>query len=139
MHGLGAREFLQVFAAMTQFAWQYTIAHGADTSVIAVNPRHRNYYTRSHGYLPLGPRRDYDRVQGHPAEGYYLDAELMRARVPDIHRRIFGRTLAAEAFVPARMPEHLIYYFAARSSQTRVGSVEQVLWNVAACGSPRRW
>lgn len=136
---LGPREFMQVFLALMQLAWQHAARQGSETTVIAVNPRHSSYYTRLHGFLPLGPRRAYDRVQGHPAEALYLDARLMAVRVPEMYQRIFGRELPAEALVAPLMPEHLIYYFAGRSSQTRVTTVQQILWNVKACGRPRRW
>lgn len=136
--GLGLREFIQVFTTLMQFAWQHQVGQGADTTVIAVNPRHRKFYTRLHGYLPLGPRRAYDKVHGHPAESYYLDPKLMAARVPEMHQRIFGQELPHDALVAPRMPRHLIYYFAARSSQTRLGAIDQILWNVDASGGPRR-
>lgn len=136
---LGTREFVQVFLALMQMGWQYALRNGADTTVVTVNPRHSNFYTRLHGFLPLGPRRAYDRVQGHPAEAFYLDSHLMAARVPEMHQRIFGRDLPPQALAAPLMPEHLIYYFAARSSQTRLPAVEQILWNVKSCGSPRRW
>lgn len=136
---LSPREFHQVFLTLMQLGWQYVVGQGADTTVIAINPRHSAFYTRLHGFLPLGPRRAYDRVQGHPAEAFYLDSGLMAARVPEIHSRIFARPLPATALVAPRMPHHLIYYFAAHSSQTRLATVEQILWNVDQGGSPRRW
>lgn len=136
---LGTREFMQVFLALMQLGWQLMRGQGADTTVITVNPRHSNFYSRLHGFLPLGPRRAYDKVQGHPAEAFYVDPHMMAARVPEMHQRMFGQELPAAALVAATMPEHLIYYFAARSSQTRLASVEQVLWNVKASGGVRRW
>jgi hypothetical protein len=137
--GLGTREFHHVFLTLMQLAWQCMIHRGADTTVITVNPRHSALYSKLYGYLPLGPRRAYDKVRGHPAEAFYLDRPLMAARVPAVHQRMFGQELPASTLVEAPMPEHLVYYFAARSSQTRLATVEQILWNVKACGSPRRW
>lgn len=135
---LGTREFVQVFLALMQLGWQHMTRRGADTTVIAVNPRHSTFHTRLHGFLPLGPRRAYDKVQGHPAEAFYLDPHLMAAHVPEMYQRMFGRELPAEALAAPRMPEHLIYYFAARSSQTQLATVQQILWTVKASGSPRR-
>jgi hypothetical protein len=137
--GLTAREFRHVFTALMQLAWQHQMQKGNTTAVIAVNPRHSNFYTRVHGFLPLGPRRAYVRVQGHPAEGFFLDPLTMAVRAPDVHQKIFGVPLPAEVLVAPPMPEHLVYYFAARSSQTRLGMVEQIRWHTVACGSPRRW
>lgn len=137
--GLNTREFLQVFLALMQLGWQYQVARGADTTVITVNPRHSAFYTRLHGFMPLGPRRSYDKVQGHPAEAFYLSPELMAARVPEMRQRMLGQALPAEVLVAPALPRHLVYYFAARSSQTRLGAVEQVMWNTQTCGSPRRW
>lgn len=136
---LGPREFMQVFVALMQLGWQYMTRQGADTTVITVNPRHSSYYTRMHGFLPLGPRRAYDKVQGAPAEAYYVDPEMIRLRVPAMSQRLFGSRLAESALQPVRMPADLVRHFARHSSQTNAGTVEQILWQVRECGSPRRW
>jgi hypothetical protein len=136
---LTTREFIHVFQGLMQLGWQYVVSRGADTTVIAVNPRHSQYYTRLHGFLPLGPRRAYDKVNGHPAEAFYVGPEMMAARVPETYQRIFGQPVPADTLVAPRLPPHLVYYFAAQSSQTSLGAVQQVLWNVEAHGSPRRW
>jgi hypothetical protein len=136
---LSMREFTHVFLALIQMAWQYGIAQGADTTVMTVNPRHRDFYTKVLGYVPLGPRRSYATVQGHPAEAYFLDAELMRLKAPRVYQRIFGATLPADALRTPQMPRQLARYFAGRSTLTCPAIVEEILGYVQDCGSPRRW
>lgn len=137
--GLSTREFVAVFVALIQLSWQHHVRHGGDTGIIAVNPRHSAFYTKMLGFLPMGPRRAFDKVQGHPAEAFYLDLSLMAARVPTMHQRMFGAPLPAEVLAAPRLPEHLVHHFAARSSQTCLSAVAHILGNTKACGSPRRW
>jgi hypothetical protein len=137
--GLTAREFRHVFPALMRLAWQHVAQQGSITAVIAVNPRHSDFYTRVHGFLPMGPRRAYYKVQGHPAEAFFLDPLTMAARVPDVYQQIFGVPLPSEALQAPRMPCDLIRYFAQRSSQTSLRVVDDVLHHVEMFGSPRRW
>lgn len=136
---LSMREFVQVFVTLMQFAWQHMTQQGADTSVITVNPRHSLYYMRTHGFALLGPRRLYSKVQGHPAEAYYLDPQRMRRAAPAMHERMFGQALPKGALAAPRLPACLARAFARRSSQTDVGCVERTQRYVAEFGSPRRW
>lgn len=136
---LGPREFVQVLMTMTQVAFQYGVANGGETNVITVNPRHRDFYTKVLGYAPLGPRRSYVQVQGHPAEAFFLDPSLMLAKVPGMHQRIFHRRLPREVLAAPRMPAELVRHFARRSSQTDERFAEEILAHAAKVGSPRRW
>lgn len=137
--GLSTREFVAVFVALIQLSWQHHVRHGGDTGIIAVNPRHSAFYTKMLGFLPMGPRRAYDKVQGHPAEAFYLDPALMAARVPNMHQRMFGTPLPAEVLAAPRLPEHLVHHFAARSNQTCPAAVAHIMETTKAGGSPRRW
>jgi hypothetical protein len=136
--GLGMRDFIQVFVTLMQLGWQHTVGQGADTTVIAVNPRHSSFYSKLHGFVTLGPRLNYDRVQGAPAEAFYLTPELMRQRAPQMHRRIFGQELPAAVLNAPAMPADLIRHFARRSSQTKPRTIELLLGQVQACGGSRR-
>src|SRR5947208_2344364 len=60
---LKLREFRQVFVAMIRMMFQHHVSHGGDTWVITVNPRHRDFYTKGMGFVPLGPPRTYSSVQ----------------------------------------------------------------------------
>lgn len=137
--GLSPREFLHVFPVLMQLAWQHVALHGNITTVIAVNPRHSGFYTRLHGFLPLGPRRAYDRVQGHPAEAFYLDPHSMAARVPEVYQRIFGAPLPRETLHAPRISRDLIRHLSQRSSHTNARFVNEILQYVEESGSPRRW
>lgn len=136
---LGTREFVQVFMTMIQLAWQYGIDNGAETNVITVNPRHADFYTKVLGYVPLGPRRSYAQVQGHPAEALFLDPTLMLAKAPGAHQRVFGRRLPRQALGAPQMPADLVRHFAGRSSQTSPRGAEEVLRYVDQGGTVRMW
>ena len=88
---LRLREFRQVFVALIRLCMQYHLSQGGDTWVITVNPRHRDFYTKAMGFVPLGPPRTYSSVQNHPAEGYWFDVETCCARsAPKMYGEIFG-------------------------------------------------
>jgi hypothetical protein len=136
---LGTREFVHVFQTLTHLAFQYGVMQGADTNVITVNPRHSAFYTKLLGYTSLGPRRAYAQVRGAPAEALVVDRDLMHAKAPAMHQRMFERPLPPEAVRRTGMPAALIRQFAGRSCQTDARLVEEILHYVAAWGSPRRW
>lgn len=136
---LSLREFTKVFVALIRLMKQYHRAAGGDTWVIAVNPRHSGYYTRLLGYTPLGPRRSYAAVRGHPAEAYYLTVPLLKVKAPRMHRELFDTPLAGPALAAPRMPAALVRSFGNQSSQTDPRHVEEILRYVDDCGSPRRW
>jgi hypothetical protein len=133
--GLGPREFLRVFLAMIRVMFQYHVRHGGDSWVITVNPRHRSFYRKVLGFIPLGPRRSYSAVGGHPAEAYLLDVDLMRENAPAKHREIFGESLPLPMLTPKSRPADHAHYFGSRSSQADYLSILRVL---AAGDEPRR-
>jgi hypothetical protein len=133
---LELREFVQVFQTLMHLGWQYMTGRGLDTTVIAVNPRHSAYYQRLCGFVSLGPRRAYDKVRGAPAEAFYLDPDLMRARAPAMHRRFFAAPLPKECLQAPRLPVELVRHFARHSSQTDPRTVEQLLWLREHAGWP---
>jgi hypothetical protein len=97
---------------------QHHVRHGGDTWVITVNPKHRSFYTRVLGYVPLGPCRPHPKVQGAPAEAYVLDVEGMRARAPEKYQEMFGEPLPDAALPVPRLPANWVRYFVTQSSQT---------------------
>jgi hypothetical protein len=136
---LGLREFIQVFVTLIKLAMQYHVSQQGDTWVITVNPRHRNFYRKVLGFVPLGPCRAYPTVQDHPAEAYYLDLNIMRASVPRMYQEIFGEPLPASVLSPVTMPLPLVRYFGRHSSQTDSRAIEDILQFIDRFGSPRRW
>ncbi|HEY2155388.1 MAG TPA: hypothetical protein VGH33_07145 [Isosphaeraceae bacterium] len=133
--GLGPREFLRVFLAMIRVMFQYHVRNGGDSWVITVNPRHRGFYRKVLGFVPLGPRRAYSAVGGHPAEAYLLDVDLMRENAPAKHREIFGEALPLPVLTARARPADHAHYFGARSSQADYMTILRVL---AACDERRR-
>ena len=136
--GLTQREFGQVFQALIRLNMQYHDRQGGDTWVLTVNPRHSQFYCKVLGCRALGPRRAYERVQGHPAEAYWLDRTLLR-NVPKMYEQIFGESLSAEVVAPVRMPVTLIRSLANKSSLIDVLDVDQVLRRVERGGKTRAW
>ena len=107
--------------------------------VITVNPRHRAFYTKVLGFVPLGLWRAYPTVQGHPAEAYYIDPKLMQAKVPRIFQQMFGEQVPLESLHAAPMPPNLVRFFGSHSTQTNRRLVEEILQYVEDYGSLRRW
>jgi len=133
---LSLREFTQVFAALIRLAWQ---SQGDVTNVITVNPRHSAYYQKVYGYVPLGPRRAYQKVQGAPAEAFYLTLDLMRQRAPQMYERVMHERLPGCFLTAPRMPAAWLGQWARRSRAAVPQQVAEVLRHVEAHGSPRRW
>jgi hypothetical protein len=102
--GLTIREFVQVFKALCTLAVQYHAGRGGDTWVIAIDPRHRNFYERVMGFVPLGPQGSSPTVQDQePSSGaYLLDLELMAANAPQMYREVFEDPLPAAVLAAPR-------------------------------------
>lgn len=142
--GLAARdlspgEFNQVFVTLIRVMKQYHLHHGGDTWVIRIQPRHRVFYTKAVGYVPLGPCRSHPSVAGHLAEAYWVDAGVIRSNAPRMADVLFADPLPEAALAGRRMPADLIRSLAAASSQCNVWDFESVLHHVDHFGSPRRW
>jgi hypothetical protein len=136
---MSLREFNQVFLALIRLMKQHHVHHGGDTWVITVNPKHRNFYTKVLGYIPLGPCRPYPKVLGAPAEAYVLDVDGMRTRAPDAYQQMLATPLPPEALLVPHLPANWVRYFVTQSSQTDDETLEMVLRYVERVGSPRRW
>ncbi len=136
--GLGPREFLRVFAALIKLAIQTHLRRGGDSWVITINPRHRGFYRRAMGFVPIGPRRPHPSVRAHPAEPFLLDAELIAARAPDGHRDFFIEALPeAVLSIDGRPADHALF-FAERSTLSDLATIEDLLRRVESsrCPSP---
>lgn len=125
--GLNPREFLKVFSALIRVMFQYHVRRGGDTWVITVNPRHRSYYTKVLGFVPLGPCRSYSSVGDAPAEAFYLDVDLMQEGAPEKHREVFGEVLPWQVVTPlAKSADHALF-FGPRSTQADFRTILKVL------------
>jgi hypothetical protein len=137
--GLNVRDFIQVFLSLIKLGMQHHRSHGGDTPVIVVNPRHRQFYTKMLGFVGMGSLRSYAAVQDHPAEAFWVDYDLLKARAPKMYEDIFGTTLPREALYAPRMPQHLIRKFAAQSSLCDSEQIDQLLAFREKYRSVRRW
>jgi hypothetical protein len=125
--GLTLREFVRVFRALIRLAMQYHVSRGGDSWVIAVHPRHRDFYQQVVGLVPLGSCRAYPAVQGHPAEAYILDVELMKVHAPEMHREVFGEPLPEHVLAAPDWSPEWVRHFGGRSSQADRQAIEAVL------------
>jgi hypothetical protein len=136
--GLSHREFLRVFGAMIRVMFQYHVRHGGDTWVITVNPRHRNYYRKVLGFVPLGSCRSYSAVRDHPAEAFLLDVDLMRENAPGKYREIFGEPLPWPVLTATARPADHARDFGAESTQADYRTILGVLAAGGHAGRPAR-
>jgi hypothetical protein len=137
--GLKTREFIRVFTALIALMKQYHVRQGGDTWVITVNPRHRSYYRKVLGYVPLGPRRTYPTVRDNPAEAFLLDVEMMMENAPAMFRTIFGEPLPDCALTAPTRPADHARYFGEQSTQTDRRMIAEITSVVEHFGSPPRW
>jgi len=135
---LGIREFVPVFLTLMQVMVQFGVRQGADTWVITVNPRHRLFYQKMMGFVPIGPTKAYPSVQNHPAEAFAVTVPQLLAHSPVMHKRIVGEELPESVLTHAPMPAELVRYLAEHSSQTDLGTIEEILHAVDLCAA-RRW
>jgi N-acyl amino acid synthase FeeM len=136
---LSFREFRQVFVTLIKLGIQYHLSQGGDTWVITVNPRHRDFYTKAMGFVPLGPPRTYSSVQNHPAEGYWGNADQLRESCPKMYKELFQEGVPGEALVAPKMLPHLIRYLGDQSSQSSRKTIREVFDCEKFFASPRRW
>ncbi|HTU92355.1 MAG TPA: hypothetical protein VMF69_19895 [Gemmataceae bacterium] len=137
--GLKVSEFLPMFFTLIELGMQYHVSHGGDTFAMTVNPRHRKFYTKILGFLPLGPCRTYAAVQGHPAEAFWVDPKVMKANAPKMYETLFGSPLPMESFLAPRIPCRLIRQFSSDSSQCDPEMIEKIVTLTRERDSIRRW
>jgi hypothetical protein len=136
---LTLREFVRVFRTLIRLAMQYHVSRGGDSWVIAVHPRHRCFYHKAYGFVPLGPCRAYPDVHDHPAEAYVLDIESMKTRVPKVHSEVFGEPLPSDVLATQGWSPDLVRYFGSRSCQSDRRTIDKILHAVKDSGGQRRW
>jgi len=137
--GLSLREFRQVFMTMIRVGMQYHTAQGGDSYVITVVPRHKNFYAKVLGFLPLGPLRSYAFAQDTPTEALWVSNALCQERTPRTYQEMFGDPVPRSALIAPRMPCDLLRYFAHQSSLGDIRKLEQVMTYTEHHGSARRW
>jgi hypothetical protein len=136
---LGIHEFVRVFKTLIKVGMQYHVRQGGDSWVIAVNPRHRVFYQKVLGFVPLGPRRAYPSVQGHPAEAYVSGVDLLKTHAPEMSREVLGEQLPGSVLRSPRWSPTRVQYFGKRSTQADGGSIDTLLAHVERFGGRPRW
>jgi hypothetical protein len=128
--GLSLREFLQIFVTLMRILTQYSVKQRADTLVITINPRHRSFYRKTLGFIPIGAWKPHPFVQNHPAEAYLLDVPMLKAHSPEMHERIIEQALPNNVLTCRPMPFGLLHYFASRAHQADRRIIQDVLYAV---------
>ena len=136
---LGIHEFVRVFKTLIKVGIQYHLRQGGDSWVIAVNPKHRGFYQKVLGFVPLGPRRAYPSVQGHPAEAYVSGVDLLRRHAPEMNREMLDEPLPDSVLRAPRWSPHRVRYFGRRSTQADGRTIDSLLSHVERFGGPPRW
>jgi hypothetical protein len=136
---LGIREFVCVFKTLIKVGMQYHLRQGGDSWVIAVNPRHRRFYQKVLGFVPLGPRRTYPSVQGHPAEAYVSGVDLLRAHAPEMSREVLGEILPGSVLKAPRWSPARVRFFGKRSTQADGATIDALLSHVERYSGRPRW
>ncbi len=139
VQGLSLREFTQAFNTLITLAMQYHLRQGGDTWVMAVHPRHRNYYRKVLGFAPLGSQRSYPAVMDHPAEACVVDLDLMKNNAPAMHAKVTGAPLADPVLAADGWSAERVRYFGSRSNTMDEGTLEAILLGVEKHGNPIRW
>jgi hypothetical protein len=124
---LPIRQFVPVFATLTGLMTQWGIQEGVDLWLISVNPRHRAFYRKVMGFLPLGPSRSHPSVLGHPAEAYKINPEILKHNAPKMHQKMLGEPAPREVLDARPMSHQLIREFASSSTVTDIQTVEDIL------------
>lgn len=125
--GLGLREFIPVYVALTGLMGQWGFDQGVDTYVITINPRHRAFYRKVMGFALFGPERPLPSVQDHPAVGYLLDIEMIKTSGHDMHQALFGKQVPSGALQFRSMPISLVRQLSCRSSVTTIQRIDRLL------------
>jgi hypothetical protein len=136
---LDMRESRQTFISLIRLLTHYHVSRGGDTWVITVNPKHSDYYTKAIGYVELGPRRHYPGVEGHPAEAFWVDLDLMKTTAPKKYAEIVEEWMPGEALISMQMPTHLIRFLTDTTSESNQKSLRQWFDYDQLFSSPRRW
>ena len=136
---LGIREFVRVFKTLIKVGMQHHVRRGGDSWVIAVNPRHRGFYQKVLGFVPLGPRRAYPSVQGYPAEAFVSGVDLLRTHAPEMHQEVFGEPLPDSVLRAPRWSSTRVQYFGRRSTQADGRTIQALLSHLERFGGPPRW
>jgi hypothetical protein len=137
--GLSIREFMQVFLTMIGLCTRYLDNEGGDSMALTMNPRHKNFYEKVLGYMPLGPQRNYACVQDAPAVAVWQNLRAFGERAPRIYEEIYREPLSPLALNAPRLSRELIRHFDQQSNASDPEKIESVFSFVDHFGSPRRW
>lgn len=136
---LGVREFVRVFKTLIMVGIQYHVRRGGDSWVIAVHPKHRGFYEKVLGFVPLGPRRAYPSVQNYPAEAFVSGVDLLRKHAPGMYDEVFGESLPDSVLRGPRWSPSRVQYFGRQSTQADGRKFQDLLARVERFGGSSRW
>ncbi|MEX2119563.1 MAG: hypothetical protein WD847_08200 [Pirellulales bacterium] len=104
-----ARRSPAIFHALSRFMMQYACWHEYDDLLIAVHPRHEDFYRRWFRFQPFATCPSYSAVSGNPAVACRLDLQsLLEAWCRQMIESYFGRVIPVERLEspPMRAADH---------------------------------
>lgn len=96
---------LQTFSGVTRIMVQFARFHGIRNLLIAVHPRHLEFYRRYFGFRSLSKRvAECPHVLGQPAVGMLLNFERFDQEQPKCWSTFFGEWISENALQPESIP-----------------------------------
>ena len=98
-----SQNFMKVVVGITRIMSQFAHADGIQKLLIAVHPKHAQFYERFMGFEQIGPERSYPNVQNAPAVAYSLDFKKIDAERPPCYDRFFSTAIPEAELRPSPM------------------------------------
>jgi len=98
-----SQNFMNVVVGVTRIMSQFARANGLQKLLIAVHPKHAQFYKRLMGFEQIGPKRSYPNVQNAPAVAYSLDFKKIDAERPPCYDRFFSTAIPEAELRPSPM------------------------------------
>lgn len=106
------KQTLPLFVQMTRLMAQHARYCGMDQFLIAVHPRHAQFYMRFMGFEQIGDERSYPTVRNNPALACSLDFSQIDIERPACYGQFFGEPIPVEQLQPSPMTAAEIERFA---------------------------
>ncbi len=106
------KQTLPLFVQMTRLMAQHARHSGMDQFLIAVHPRHAQFYMRFMGFEQVGEERSFPSVRNNPAVACALNFPRIDVERPACYSQFFGTPLPDDELQPAPMDFYEVELFA---------------------------
>lgn len=97
------KQTLPLFVQMTRLMAQHARHSGMDQFLIAVHPRHAQFYMRFMGFEQIGDERSFPSVRNNPAVACALNFPRIDVERPACYNQFFGTPIPTHELQPAPM------------------------------------